>query len=114
MQHAPRITGALLVESLSDAEQERARRVEQVLPALRAQAERVDRDAEFHLPHLPTLSEAGLLGLIVPTEYGGLPGRGYFACQVRPHAPYTMPERTAWNPRARSRPDRVHRRRVVV
>ena len=72
--HVEPLTGALLVEQMSEAEQARARRVEQVLPALRAHAVESDRNAEFYRPHLQTLSEAGLLGLIVPVEYGGLGG----------------------------------------
>ena len=34
----------------------------------------VDRDCEFEPSHVRTLSEAGLLGLIVPEQYGGLGG----------------------------------------
>jgi alkylation response protein AidB-like acyl-CoA dehydrogenase len=68
------LTASLLLERMTAAEKERARRVEQVLPTLRERAVAVDRDAEFHLPHIQTLSQAGLLGLIIPTEYGGLGG----------------------------------------
>jgi alkylation response protein AidB-like acyl-CoA dehydrogenase len=74
MSKAQQLTGALLVEQMSEAEQGRACRVEAILPALREHAVTVDRAAEFHRPHLQTLSEAGLLGLIVPAEYGGLGG----------------------------------------
>jgi alkylation response protein AidB-like acyl-CoA dehydrogenase len=68
------LTGALLVEGMAEAERERARRVESVLPALREHAAEADAKAEFYRPHVKTLSDAGLLGLIVPREYGGLGG----------------------------------------
>lgn len=68
------LTAELLLEDLTDAERERATRVESVLPALAAAAADADRDAEFHLPHVRTLADAGLLGLVVPVEFGGLGG----------------------------------------
>ena len=68
------LTGAGLIEDMTDAERARAERVEQVLPALREVAAAVDAAGEFHVPHVKTLSEAGLLGLIVPEQYGGLGG----------------------------------------
>ena len=69
-----RLTGQYLIEDMSGAELERARRVESVLPALREMAAEVDAQGEFHVPHIRTLSEAGLLGLVVPEAYGGLGG----------------------------------------
>jgi alkylation response protein AidB-like acyl-CoA dehydrogenase len=69
-----RRTGELLVEDMTAPERDRAARVEEVLPALRAAAVEVDATGEFHLPHVKTLSEAGLLGLIIPEAYGGLGG----------------------------------------
>lgn len=69
-----RLTGEILVEQMTEAEKERAAIVESVLPALREHASEVDRKGEFYLPHVKTLSDAGLLGLIVPQEYGGLGG----------------------------------------
>jgi alkylation response protein AidB-like acyl-CoA dehydrogenase len=69
-----KLTGELLVEDMTDEEKERAKLVESVLPELREYAEEVDVKAEFHLPHVKTLSEKGLLGLIVPKEFGGLGG----------------------------------------
>ena len=74
MSSAERLTGELLVERLTAAEKLRAHRVEHLLPALREHAVESDRHAEFYRPHLQTLSEAGLLGLIVPVAYGGLGG----------------------------------------
>jgi alkylation response protein AidB-like acyl-CoA dehydrogenase len=69
-----RLTGELLVEDMTDAERERAARVESVLPALREAAEEADRTATFPMQHVATLGDAGLLGLPVPVEYGGLGG----------------------------------------
>lgn len=63
-----------MVENMTDEERERARLVEEILPVLRENAAQVDVKCEFHRPHVKTLSEAGLLGLIVPKEYGGLGG----------------------------------------
>ena len=63
-----------LIEDLTPAERERAERVESVLPALKEAANDVDKNGEFHRPHVKTLSDAGLLGLVVPTEYGGMGG----------------------------------------
>ena len=43
-------------------------------PALRDAAVEADRLAEFPMQHVKTLSEAGLLGLVVPERFGGLGG----------------------------------------
>ncbi|MEM1113624.1 MAG: acyl-CoA dehydrogenase family protein [Pseudomonadota bacterium] len=67
-------TGEYLIEDMTEAELARAAAVEEVLPALREQAARVDAEGEFHVPHVKTLSEAGLLGLVVPEAYGGMGG----------------------------------------
>ena len=69
-----KLTSELLVEGMTDEEKERAAVVESVLPVLRDYADEVDRKCEFHLPHVKTLSDAGLLGLIVPKEFGGMGG----------------------------------------
>jgi alkylation response protein AidB-like acyl-CoA dehydrogenase len=69
-----RLTAEWLVEDLTDDERARMELVEEVLPALRDQAAEVDLTGAFHLPHVKTLSEAGLLGLVIPTEHGGLGG----------------------------------------
>ena len=69
-----RATGELLVEDMTEAERERARLVDQVVPALAERAVEADRSGEFPLEHVRTISEAGLLGLTVPTAYGGLGG----------------------------------------
>ena len=68
------LTATLFLENLTDAELARARRVESVLPALRAQAVAADAQAEFPRSHVQTLSDAGLLGLIIPERFGGLGG----------------------------------------
>ena len=67
-------TGEQLVERMSDSERERARIVEDILPALRDRAVEVDRSGEFCTDHVATLADAGLLGLIIPEEYGGMGG----------------------------------------
>ena len=66
--------GGVLIEDLTEAELERAHRVDSVLPALAARAVEADRSGEFPIEHVQTISEAGLLGLTVPVEYGGLGG----------------------------------------
>jgi alkylation response protein AidB-like acyl-CoA dehydrogenase len=68
------LTGENLVERMSASERERAARVEAILPQLRDQATDVDRNGEFCVDHVATLSDAGLLGLIIPEAYGGLGG----------------------------------------
>jgi alkylation response protein AidB-like acyl-CoA dehydrogenase len=69
-----KLTGEALIEDMSAAEKLRAEKVESVLPALAAAAAEVDGRGEFHVPHVKTISDAGLLGLIVPEEYGGMGG----------------------------------------
>ena len=59
---------------MTDAELERARAVDLVLPALAAHAVQADREGVFPIEHVRTISDAGLLGLTVPVEYGGLGG----------------------------------------
>ncbi len=71
---AGRLTGEILVDDMTPEERMRAARVEGVLPALAEAAVEADRSGEFQLEHVRTLSEAGLLGLCVPVEFGGLGG----------------------------------------
>jgi len=66
--------GEHFVERLTVREREIAAIVESVLPALRASAAMVDQDGEFCRDHVKRFSEAGLLGLVVPPDYGGLGG----------------------------------------
>lgn len=49
-------------------------RLEAVLPALRDGAEQVDREAKFPAEQIALLGDHGLLGLLLPTEVGGLGG----------------------------------------
>jgi alkylation response protein AidB-like acyl-CoA dehydrogenase len=69
-----KLTGEMLVENMTEKERDIARRVESVLPALRATAEKADTSGEFPLENIAVLREAGLFGLIVPEKYGGLGG----------------------------------------
>ncbi len=69
-----KFTGELFVECMTAAERARAERVESVLPALREAAAAADASGEFYMPHIKTLRDAGLLGMIVPEAYGGLGG----------------------------------------
>ncbi|MGB0102217.1 MAG: acyl-CoA dehydrogenase [Nocardioides sp.] len=63
-----------LLPDLTDAERERAERVESVLPAIAAAAESADEQGALPEGHLKLLGDAGLLGLVVPEEFGGLGG----------------------------------------
>jgi acyl-CoA dehydrogenase len=49
-------------------------RIDRVLPVIREQARQIDEQAAFPERGLTALREAGLLGLLVPTAYGGLGG----------------------------------------
>ncbi len=69
-----RLTAEILIDDMSPAERERAERVESVLPALRQNAEAMDHDGFLNPENVRILSDAGLLGLVVPEEYGGLGG----------------------------------------
>jgi len=68
------LIAGLLLDDLTPAERDRAKRVEAVLPALAAAAVEADRTATFPVEHVATLSDAGLLGLVVPERFGGLGG----------------------------------------
>lgn len=69
-----KLTAEYFVEGMDTAEKARAQRVESVLPALKEAAAQVDQSGSFYQPHIKTLSDAGLLGLIIPEQYGGLGG----------------------------------------
>lgn len=69
-----KLTSKLLVENMTEAEIERAQVVESILPVLRDAAIEADQSGEFQASHIKTLSDSGLLGLIVPEEYGGMGG----------------------------------------
>jgi alkylation response protein AidB-like acyl-CoA dehydrogenase len=68
------LTAGYLVENMTAAERDRAERVESVLPAVREAAARADATAEFPREHLTTFADAGLHGLVVPEQHGGLGG----------------------------------------
>ncbi len=64
----------LLIEDMTPAERERAERVESILPTLRERAVATDKEGRFDPDNVRLLGEAGLLGLVVPEEFGGLGG----------------------------------------
>ncbi len=68
------LTAEFLFDDLTPAERARAERVESILPELRAHAEEADASGRFYEPHRETLANAGLRGLIIPAEFGGLGG----------------------------------------
>ena len=72
--HRPTLTAELLLDDLSEVERDRAKRVESVLGALAGAAVEADATATFPASHVATLSDAGLLGLVVPEAFGGLGG----------------------------------------
>ncbi|WP_372749850.1 acyl-CoA dehydrogenase family protein, partial [Litorivivens sp.] len=64
----------LLVEDMTAEERERAERVESILPTLRERATVTDKEGQFNPDNVRLLADAGLLGLVVPKQYGGLGG----------------------------------------
>ncbi len=68
------LTASRFLERMTSAEIERAHVIESVLPALREHAAEADGSGEFYRPHVQLLSDSGLLGLIVPEQYGGMGG----------------------------------------
>jgi len=69
-----KLTAERLFPDLTEAERERARRVESVLPAIAAAAAQADENSALPEGHIKLLGDAGLLGLVVPEEFGGLGG----------------------------------------
>lgn len=69
-----KLTAEYLLDDLTDAERARAERVESILPTLAERAGKMDHDGYLDPENIKTLSDAGLLGLVVPEEYGGLGG----------------------------------------
>jgi alkylation response protein AidB-like acyl-CoA dehydrogenase len=70
----PQLTAAMVLEDMTPDERERAELVESLLPALRDQAAEADRLGTFLPETAKLIAESGLLGLVVPKEYGGLGG----------------------------------------
>lgn len=68
------LTAERLIEDLTDAERRRAAVVEEVLPTVRELAAEADAAGEFPERHVKLFRESGLLGLVVPEEYGGMGG----------------------------------------
>ncbi|WP_235015407.1 acyl-CoA dehydrogenase family protein [Oceanicoccus sp. KOV_DT_Chl] len=69
-----KLTGEYYVENLSADERKIQEIVESILPSLKEKSIEVDISAEFYRPHVKTLADVGLMGLMVPKEYGGLGG----------------------------------------
>ncbi|MBS4751440.1 acyl-CoA dehydrogenase family protein [Nocardioides sp. zg-ZUI104] len=69
-----KLTAERLLTDLTPAERARMERVESILPAVAAAAEEADAIGAFPAGHVKLLADAGLLGLVVPEEYGGLGG----------------------------------------
>lgn len=69
-----KLTAEYLIDDLTPAERARAERVEAILPVLRERATQMDHDGYLDPANIKTLSDAGLLGLVVPEAYGGLGG----------------------------------------
>ncbi len=64
-----------LIDDLTEDEKARQRIVEDLLPSISAYAARGRRaQGEFPEAHLKAFRESGLLGLVVPDEYGGMGG----------------------------------------
>ena len=63
-----------VLENMTDEERERAAVVESVLPVLRENAAEADREGKFPEANAKAIADSGLLGLVVPKEYGGMGG----------------------------------------
>jgi alkylation response protein AidB-like acyl-CoA dehydrogenase len=63
-----------ILDRMTDAERERAALVESVLPVIRENAAQADTEGRFPKANAEAIAESGLLGLVVPTEYGGMGG----------------------------------------
>src|SRR4051794_16782968 len=68
------LTAERLLEDMTDDERTRAAVVEQVLPIVRDLAAEADAAGEFPAAHVALFRDSGLLGLVVPKEYGGMGG----------------------------------------
>lgn len=62
------------VDETREIMEELHERLDAALPTIVANADATDMDAKFPAASIEALGEAGLLGLIVPTEFGGLGG----------------------------------------
>ncbi len=68
------LTAEAFIEDFTPAEKERAARVEAILPGLRERVVEADKKGQFAIDNLDLFREAGLTGLVVPEEFGGLGG----------------------------------------
>jgi len=68
------LTAETFIQGATPEEKKRWERIEAVLPQVRDAAKQTDEEGAFHMPHVKAFSDAGLLGLIIPEEYGGLGG----------------------------------------
>ena len=69
-----RLTAEHLIEDPSPEERSIFERVEKVLPVLAERSGDMDSKSYLATENVATLGEAGLLGLVVPKQYGGLGG----------------------------------------
>ena len=69
-----KLCGEILVEDMTSQEKERAQRIQEILPELRAVSADSDKKGAFNLANLELFKSNGLTGLLVPKEYGGLGG----------------------------------------
>ena len=69
-----KLTAERLVEDYSAEERAMLERVEEILPALAARSGDMDQNSYLSPDNVKTLGDAGLLGLVVPKDYGGLGG----------------------------------------
>ena len=63
-----------LLGPLSEAELERVKTIDKILPQLREHAAEADVTATFHMPNAELIKESGLTGLVIPTDFGGMGG----------------------------------------
>ena len=68
------LTAESFIDDLSSDEKCRISPVEELLSPLRRAALVADQDGIFPRSHLPIFKDSGLLGLLVPEEYGGMGG----------------------------------------
>ena len=69
-----KLSAEYLVEDYSDEEKAILQRLEDVLPILAERSGPMDKEGFLDPANVATLSDAGLLGLVVPEQYGGLGG----------------------------------------
>ena len=69
-----KLTAEQLIEDYSPKERAIMERVESVLPVLAERSAKMDREGYLDPANVELLAEKGLLGLVVPEQYGGLGG----------------------------------------